>query len=210
MHLRPSRQNGNSLECPRTCESPRVFVLGGRDHVGILNSEVKAVFNRVSDNRMVWLLVGMFAGLAVAYVWPHEPAFAETADRADTFGMVTTRTGLGGAEAVFVLDYLTGRLVGAAINPRIGKFTQAYLKNVAADLNLTADAKPQFAMVAGFAELPKQGRSAFADSILYIAELKSGKVNAYGFPFTVANRAPNSPQPMVLLGGFAFREAVGE
>ena len=81
-----------------------------------------------TNNRMVWLVVGVLAGLCISYFWPHEPVSAATSDRDTNFGLITvpvrdvTIAGVRDTmEGVFVIDYLTGRLQGAVINPRIGK-----------------------------------------------------------------------------------------
>lgn len=160
-----------------------------------------------SDNRMFWLALGFVAGLGLSYLWPHEPLQAGTVDSNDQFAMVTSRSGLGGGEAVFVLDFLTGRLVGAAISAQTGQFTQFYMYNVSADFGIDPETKPRYAITSGDAELPRRGREQFGASLIYVAELKSGGVVAYGFPYQITNRPNQQVMPMLRIGTFSFRDA---
>lgn len=163
------------------------------------------------NNRTAWLAVGIVVGLSISYLWPHEPAYATATDRNENFAIVTAESGLGGADAVFVLDFLTGRLVGAALSSQSGQFTQFYLYNVAGDFQVDPDSKPYYAIVSGRADLPRRGQANPAASVLYIAELTSGRVNAYGFPYQIANRRGQAaaPVPLVPVDSFKFRDAMG-
>lgn len=161
---------------------------------------------RVTDHRMFYLAVGLIVGLAIAYSQPHKPAYAVGSDSTEQFAIVTCPAGLGGAEAVFVLDFTTGRLVGAALSSQTGVITQNYMYNVAADFGLTE--KGQYIMSAGVAELPRRGNLPPGSSVVWIAELKSGRVIAYAFPFQIQNRkAGGAPLPLAKVDGFPFREA---
>jgi hypothetical protein len=51
----------------------------------------------MATNRAMWLACGLLAGLAIAYVWPHEPAYATTGDRDTQFSMVTCQVGVNAA-----------------------------------------------------------------------------------------------------------------
>lgn len=161
---------------------------------------------RSLDNRMVWLVLGVVAGLCIAYFWPHEPALAVTSDRNDKFAMVTSEVSFAGSvEGVFVLDFLTGKLQGAVLNNKLGKFTHAYYRSLAADFGVDPSVEPKYAIVTGRAQLPSQGRATMATGVVYVGELSSGKVVAYGFPYNESNR-PVPPVPLQPLDVFQFRE----
>ena len=164
-----------------------------------------------SDRRWLWMSVGLAAGLAIATVWPHEPAAASVADRNDKFAMVTAQTStLDLVEAVFVLDFLTGQLRGASLNNSTGTITLAYARNVAADFNVDPSSPGNYAIVSGKTNLPSARGTNPAASSLYIAELNSGKVICYAFPYQTTNRPVPAALPLTPVATFPFREAVME
>ncbi len=165
--------------------------------------------NHYGERRFLWLTIGVICGMCLSYFWPHEPALAVATDRdGDRFAITTAGTKAGNAEAVFVLDFLTGRLTGAAINSRSGKFTYAYYRNLAADFNVDPTAKPHYVIVSGTVSLPNQGRAQIANSAVYIGEMSSGMVICYAFPF-ILNNAPVPPQQLMPIDRFQFRQAQG-
>lgn len=167
------------------------------------------MLQRMSENRTVLLLIGMIAGLCLANLWPHEPAFAAATDRGSKFAILTVPVGdYEGTEGVFILDFLTGRLSGAVLNSRTGTFTQRYLQNVAADFRTGPN--PQYAIIAGRVNLPNRGRVQFAGGAIYVAEMTTGKIICYGFAYSSSNkRLPILP--LVKIAVLPFREAaVGE
>ncbi len=164
-------------------------------------------------NRYLWLVAGVAFGLAVSWFSPQEPMHAGSNDRDDKFGMLTIPVkdlNFGGVrdhlEGVFVLDFLTGQLKGGVLGKN-GKFSHFYFRNVAADFQVDPTATPHFAFVQGSAQLPSQGRATMATGVLYIGELTSGKVAAYGFAYNDTAR-PVGPFPLAPLDTFPFREAV--
>lgn len=165
------------------------------------------VKNQIGERRFLWLAVGIICGMCLTYFWPHEPAFAVATDRdGDRFAITTVPTLNGNAEGVFVLDFLTGRLQGAVLNSRSGKFTHAYFRNIAADFGLDPTAKPHYVIVSGNVNLPAQGRAQIAEGGLYIAEMNSGLVVCYAFSFTY-NNIPSAPQQLIPMDRFQFRQA---
>ena len=42
-----------------------------------------------NERHLLWMGMGLMAGLCLAYCWPHEVAHAVAADRDDRFAMVT-------------------------------------------------------------------------------------------------------------------------
>ncbi len=103
-----------------------------------------------TESRFAWFVGGAIAGLAVAMYWPHEPAYAQAVDSGDKFAMCTVATQTGNADAIFILDFVTGRLVGFAYNSQRGVFSQAYGRNIAADFNIDAGTDAQYVIVPGF------------------------------------------------------------
>lgn len=155
----------------------------------------------------MWILTGLIAGIGLASIWPHEPLAAATADRNEKFAMITSQLGLD-TEGVFVLDFLTGRLTGAALSrTRNGTgFVQFYYRNVAEDFQVAGSATPYYAISSGFAEIQNRGGAQWGQSAIYIAELNSGRVQAYAIPFRITQVA-QPPVPLVPVAVFPFREA---
>lgn len=166
--------------------------------------------HRLLDHRTGWLSLGLVAGLVVSYLWPHEPAQAITNSRSEKFELFTARAATaGGNEGVFVLDHLTGQLRGAVLDPQSHRFTAFYYYDLAQDFALEElGGKPQFAIVSGLTQLQnKPGmRAAIAPGVIFVAELTTGKVASYSFPWERTTRA----RPVIQLSrvdAFSFREA---
>ena len=163
---------------------------------------------RMTESRVMWLGVGLAMGLCISYFWPHEPALAASNDRDSKFGIMTAPMGID-VEGVFLLDYLTGRMTGAVLNTRAGKFNHVYVRNVAVDFKVDPKAKPHYAFVAGRASMPGKRGVSPAMSVVYVAELSSGLTVAYGMNYrTTQRRVP--VQRFVVLDSFSFREAVAK
>lgn len=168
---------------------------------------------REQSHRMAWLVIGVLVGLCLSSFWPHAPVTAATSDRMENkFGLITvpvrevTVAGFQDKqEGVFVLDYVTGRLQGAVLNSRLGRFTHFYYRNLAADFEVDPTAEPAYAMVTGTAQLPAKGRITWANGVVYVAELTSGRVHAYAFPYT-DSRAKLPRVSMHLIDAFPFRQ----
>ena len=158
------------------------------------------------------MMAGVAVGLAASWFWPQEPMHAASSDRDEKFGMLTVPVKdvqFAGVrdhlEGVFVLDFLTGQLKGAVLGKN-GKFTHTYFRNIAADFQVDPAATPHYAIVQGNAQLPSQGRFTMATGVIYIGEMTSGKVAAYGFVFNDTAR-PVGPIALAPLDTFPFREA---
>ncbi|HEV2971055.1 MAG TPA: hypothetical protein VGY55_13865 [Pirellulales bacterium] len=111
-------------------------------------------------------------------------------------------------EAVYTLDPLTGELRGAVLNPAKGGFAGRFsYPNLAKDFEGVKN--PKFLMVTGVAEMRQGYRGGkFARSAVYVAEVTSGKVVAYGVPWDPTKAA--SPQgyvgTLIPLGAFTARD----
>ena len=156
------------------------------------------------------LVIGFILGAAFMVLRPQQTIHAAAANSNDKFSMATVPvTTVGDGEAVFVLDHLTGVLRGGVISSQTGGFAYTYLRNVAADFQVNpATPEPKYSMVGGPIQLRASGGNQPASGVLYVAELTSGAVVAYGFSVP-RGRGSAVPMELVRLDGFAFREAVG-
>ena len=155
----------------------------------------------VLHNRFVLLACGLVLGLGISFYWPHEPLKAN-ATSLDKFSLCTAQTLANQSDAVFVLDSVTGRLVGAAHNVQTGTFTQVWTRSVAADFGVVENA--QYVMTSGFMRTQGSVGGTPAQSGIYVAELTSGKVFLYGF--LINNRNQYSAGELVAIANFPFRE----
>ena len=121
--------------------------------------------------------------------------------------MVTSSTGseLGALESVFVLDFLTGRLVGSTLDPKTGRFHRFYIRNVGADFGVQPRSIPKYAISSGIMPFSHAGKTEAANGVLYISELTSGQVAAYGYPYSDSEKVL-PPKLIELLDVFAFRD----
>src|SRR5262245_8555872 len=162
-----------------------------------------AVHTRSFDSRVAWLTAGAVFGAVVTMYWPHEQAQANAVDRSSKVALATCRTNLGASDAIFVLDFVTGRLVGAAYNTQTSSFNQTYARNLAQDFNVQQNA--QYAIVPGDIEVAQRGGATPASGGIYVAELNSGKVILYGFAYN-STGGPIPLQPLIPLDGFSYRQ----
>ena len=166
----------------------------------------------LKDQRLAWMTGGVIIGLAVALYWPAEPAYAIAVDRAERFAMCAVPTQAGTSEAIFVMDFVTGRLVGAAYNSQAGDFTEFYIRELAGDFGVQAGTDAEYIVVPArteFRAIAGAGRRGSpATGGIYVGELNSGKVNLYGFMYQSAPR-PGPPQQLVPVATLKFRESFG-
>ncbi len=148
--------------------------------------------------------------MAVAfYFMPSQPAQAPVAHGNDKFTMVTVpMLENDRLEAVFVLNHLTGRLVGGLINEQAGSFGYGYEHNVAADFK-TSSKDPKYAIVCGGANLRGSGGVTPAVGVIYVAELSSGAVIAYAIPRPTTRNA-GAVLGLATIGLFKFADSIGQ
>lgn len=164
----------------------------------------------LESNRVAWLACGLIAGLTIAYVCPHEPAYATTADRDTQFMMVTCPVGNAAAgildpmDGVFILDFLTGQLKGAVLNRGKQAFAAFYIRDLAKDFGVAGDEDPHYCIVTGYSQMNAQQGPAYASGVLFVGELTSGKVVAYAFPWV----EPGFGQvtPLIPLDAFPWKQ----
>ncbi|MBL9080910.1 MAG: hypothetical protein JNK76_03845 [Planctomycetales bacterium] len=156
-----------------------------------------------------FLAAGLIVGLVVGGFLPHAPIYAVATDRQDNFALATGEVD-GDMEGVFVLDSTTGELTGALVNtsklpPVLGV---VYSANVMKDMALDGSKDVKFTMVTGLLPLrPGQGVAQWAASVIYIAEVNSGKLAVYGMPYNrgAFTAAAGIQAPFTLLYNGPFR-----
>jgi hypothetical protein len=145
-------------------------------------------FQRTSA--VVWLGLGLLAGLLVASFWPSVPLHAVSTDKIDSFSMATGP--VEDYEAVYFLDHLTGDLHAFVVGRTavrsatgFGVIEHCY-RNVLQDFKTEEDKSPKFLMATGHCDLVRGGVNAPSlpsRSILYIADVRSGAAAAYAVPY---------------------------
>src|SRR5206468_10489490 len=83
-------------------------------------------------------------------------------------------------EAVYLLDFKSGSLLGTVMNRQSGQFQQFFKRELSADFGLNARQKPKFIMVTG--AMQNAQAKVPINHVLYVAELTSGKLCAYVMP----------------------------
>lgn len=160
-----------------------------------------------NDKRMIWMLLGLVAGLGIATLWPHEQVKASATDRDAQFAMSTASvTAIGNQEAIFVLDFLTGSLKGAVLGTN-GEFTHFFFRDLPLDFKLDPKKEAHYCIVSGGHQLSTQGgQLPPAPSIIYIGELTTGRIIAYGFGYRDGT-AVARPVALAPIATFPFRQA---
>lgn len=146
---------------------------------------------------------------AVAFFLSPQPAQAPVASGNDKFTMITVNLQEGvNLEGVFVLNHLTGVLVGGVINEQTSKFAYRYVHNVAADFKTTSKSA-KYAIVTGQFNLRASGGVAPAPSVIYVGELSTGAVIAYALP-RPTNQPSGTTMPLAVLDYFSFADSIGQ
>ena len=159
------------------------------------------------QNRVVWIVLGTLIGMVIGGFWPESPLHATAAVEQENFAIATGLVD-GDVEAIFFLDSLTGDLSATVLSPQNGKFLSVFKYNILNDLGVDASKNPKFLMLTGFASFRRgPGGAQLASSVCYVAEVTSGRVAAYGMPWS--KQRGTSTQPVaasfILLDGYQFR-----
>ena len=159
----------------------------------------------ISRSNLICLIVGAVVGIGGSTLLiPSSELKATTTDRTSKFAVATCPADvLGEREAVFVLDFLNGRIIGGVIDNRTGKYAHRYYREIAADFKVDPNTpEPEYTIVGTRANL--NGNN-IGKGILHVAEKSSGAMIAYGFNFT--NRGnPNQILQLNQLDFIQFRE----
>ena len=78
------------------------------------------------------IVIGLVVGLNMAGLWPNIPLHATATHGLDKFAIATGLVD-DSVEALYFLDFLTGDMRAAVINPKTGKFNSFYTRNIATD-----------------------------------------------------------------------------
>ena len=139
------------------------------------------------------IVLGLIIGLNVQGIWPSVPLHASATHGLDKFAIATGLVDTG-VEALYFLDYLTGDMRAAVINPKTGKFNSFFTRNIAADFG-GAGRSNGYLMVTGSADMPRgTANFQYAHSIVYVAEATTGQVAAYTIPWNSSRTPPAHPQ----------------
>lgn len=139
------------------------------------------------------VVVGLMVGLNLEGLWPSVPLHATATHGLDKFAIATGLVD-DSVEALYFLDYLTGDMRAAVINPKTGKFNSFFTRNIAADFG-GAGRTAGYLLVTGFADMPRgTANFQFAKSIVYVAEATTGQVAAYTIPWNSSLQAAGKTQ----------------
>ncbi len=172
-------------------------------------------WNLRKTSALLWLGLGLLAGLLVAGYWPSVPLHASATDKIESFSMATGSVEAD-YEAVYFLDHLTGDLhayvIGRIANGNFGVVQHCYRK-VLDDFKTEGDKTPKFLMATGICDLSRRGGGSVmpSRSVLYIADVASGMAGAYSVPFNSNqhNTGRFVETPMALICGFPIRKVLG-
>ncbi|HET6884560.1 MAG TPA: hypothetical protein VFI31_30680 [Pirellulales bacterium] len=156
---------------------------------------------RLFSSSAVWLAGGVVIGLGLGMMWPQTPIHAVATDRVDNFALATGPLD-DDTEALFYLDFLSGDLKATALSPIARKFFASFTANVNRDLGVDLAKNPKYLMVTGNSIFRRGGGQVQpGNSVVYVAELTSGKVAAYAVPWSqaYANAGRQIHAPLVLL-----------
>jgi hypothetical protein len=141
----------------------------------------------------VGIILGLVVGLNIEGLWPTVPLHATSTHGLDKFAIATGLVD-NGVEALYFLDYLTGDMRAAVIDPKTQRFNSFFTRNIAADFG-GAGRSTGYLMVTGYADMPR-GRNnfQFAQSIVYVADVTTGGVAAYTIPWNSSMQAAGVTQ----------------
>jgi hypothetical protein len=138
-------------------------------------------------------VLGLVIGLNLEGLWPTAPLHASATHGIDKFAIATGQVD-SGVEALYFLDFLTGDMRAAVINPKTGKFNAFYTRNIASDFG-GAGRNTGYLMVTGTVNMPRGANNyQFAESIVYVAEAGTGQVAAYTIPWNSSQQAAGKTQ----------------
>ena len=163
--------------------------------------------------RVTWLMLGMLGGLVVglnfAGLWPQIPVHAVATHGQENFAICTGPMD-SDTEGVYLLDFLTGDLKCAVLSHQTGKFNSLFETNVAKDLEVVSGKNPKFLMVTGVTDLSRGAQQLQpSKAIVYVAEVTSGNVAAYGIMWSPQQWKAGTPQQLqiAMLDKWKFRKA---
>jgi hypothetical protein len=157
--------------------------------------------------RSCWMVPTLLVGLALGALVPHSPLHAVATDRTDNFAISTGALD-DVTEAVYFLDFTTGELHAAVVSPVTRRFNAFFHANVHRDMGIVDAKNPQFLMVTGNTLFrPNAGALQPGNSVVYVAEMTSGKLAAYNVPWSPTFSQSGAPirKAMTRLDVIPFR-----
>jgi hypothetical protein len=151
------------------------------------------MFHAFAGSRFVWLALGLMAGLLASGLMPYAPLHAVGNATGDTFAIATGPMDEE-VEAIFFLDFLTGDLRAAALNPRLGRFNAFFQFNVLQAMQIDVSKNPKFSMITGMLGIRRGASAGWGQSVVYVAESTTGRVGAFATPWD--RSAANANKPM--------------
>ena len=155
------------------------------------------MFHTLGGSRCVWLALGLAIGLSASGLVPHAPLHAVGNATGDTFAIATGPMDEE-VEAVFFLDFLTGDLSAAALNPRLLRFNALFKTNVIQAMQIDVSKNPKFAMITGMFGTRRGAGPGMGQSLVYVAESTTGRVGAFATPWERSMATANKPMTGML------------
>lgn len=151
----------------------------------------------MQPSRITWLVAGIATGIViglnVAGWWPQVPLHAVATHGQDNFAICTAPMD-DDIEAIFILDDATGDLKAACLNVQMRRFKTFFEYNVLGDLPAPNAKNARYRIVSGVANIRQNvAAGQMARSVIYVAEISSGQVMAYGIPWVPGRAASMVP-----------------
>ena len=154
----------------------------------------------------------MLTAAALAWVDGERPLEAVASSGSDTMAIATGPIAEG-VEGLFILDFITSELTCQALHPRTGQLGGVYRRNVAQDLGAAQGKAPEYLLVTGFFSVRQNvGNVKPAESLVYVADVNTGRYMAYMLPWNKLAAANYQAQvsQMIPVGGGSARNIVIE
>ena len=142
-------------------------------------------------------------GLGAALFLQGQPSYATATDRNDEFAIATGQLTMS-LEAVYLLDFKSGKLLGTVMNQQSGQFQQAFARDLQQDFSLNTRQKPKFIMVTGAMQSARA--QVPVNHVLYVAELNSGKMGAYFMPYRGETARGVGTEELKVMDMMTFRQ----
>jgi hypothetical protein len=150
------------------------------------------MFHAFTGSRFMCLALVLAAGMTVSGLMPYSPLHAVGNAGGDSFAIATGPMDEE-VEAIYFLDFLTGDLSAAALNPRLGRFNSLFQINVLASMQIDVSKNPKFLMITGILGMRRGAGPGVAQSVVYVAESTTGRVGAFVAPWDRAASTAGRP-----------------
>jgi hypothetical protein len=164
------------------------------------------------NSKITWLLagaaIGLVVGLNLAGIWPQVPLHAVATHGQDNFAICTAPMD-DDVEAIFILDDVTGDLKAACLNIQMRRFNTFFDYNVLGDLPAPQGKGGNYRIVSGVAAIRQNvAAGQMARSVVYVAEISTGQIVAYGVPWVPGRASSLVPfkGTLIPLDKWQFRE----